>query len=228
MFKIEKKQLESEQMSAEVQELLLAANEQHELGKTYYNGRGVAKDCKKAIYLRNEAVDIARQEKLKINESPYDEMSTIDVKEYWLTAVEGTVESQYDVGQAYISGEGVEQDYDKAIYWLEKATEQTSTSYRLGCNLRNNKNTFSTSERIKLYLDGFVEENFPEYISDAVEEKNAIALFYLSFAYKKGLKVQQNNKEYLHWLRITAANLVIENPIFFIREEHARYELRIK
>lgn len=41
-------------------------------------------------------------------------------------ATQGFAPAQNDLGLCYVRGEGVEQDYKKAVYWFEKAAEQNN------------------------------------------------------------------------------------------------------
>ncbi|MBR0097489.1 MAG: SEL1-like repeat protein, partial [Synergistaceae bacterium] len=36
----------------------------------------------------------------------------------------GHAEAQYNLGNMYINGRGVQQDYQQALYWYRKAAEQ--------------------------------------------------------------------------------------------------------
>ena len=49
-------------------------------------------------------------------------------------AQQGRAESQYMLGICYFNGEGVEQNYDKAVEWYTKSAEQGDcwAQYRLG------------------------------------------------------------------------------------------------
>lgn len=40
------------------------------------------------------------------------------------SAEQGWYQEQYDIASLYEKGEGVEQDYEKALYWYQKAAEE--------------------------------------------------------------------------------------------------------
>ena len=46
-----------------------------------------------------------------------------DIKILIQKANQGDVVAQYNLGVAYYNGEGVEQSYSEAVYWLQKACE---------------------------------------------------------------------------------------------------------
>jgi TPR repeat protein len=70
------------------------AGAQHNLGDAYYNGKGVAKDYKKAI------------------------------EWWYKAATQGLWQAQYNLGVMYKNGYGVAKDYRQALYWYKKAAAQ--------------------------------------------------------------------------------------------------------
>ena len=47
-----------------------------------------------------------------------------DIKETIKLAEQGYANAQYNLGVCYYNGEGVERDYEQAVYWYEKTAEQ--------------------------------------------------------------------------------------------------------
>ena len=47
---------------------------------------------------------------------------------YWLqkAAEQGHGDAQYSLGAHYLRGDGTERDYEKAVFWLEKAEAQAA------------------------------------------------------------------------------------------------------
>ena len=61
-------------------------------------------------------------------------------------AIKGYALAQYQVGVMYFRGEGIKQDYEKAFYWLDKASKQYHLDARFQVGL--------------MYLNGiFVDKN---------------------------------------------------------------------
>ncbi|HDN26502.1 MAG TPA: sel1 repeat family protein [Thioploca sp.] len=125
------------EMSAEVQELLLTAQQgdveaQFQLGKAYEVGEGVARPDGQAAadWFRQAAEQghIQAQFYLYLLLSMgYFELEKNDEEAiYWLHKVadQGYAEAQIELARAYKRGNGVEPDDEQAIYWLRQAAEQ--------------------------------------------------------------------------------------------------------
>ena len=70
------------------------ADAQFNLGKIYYDGKGVEKSYEQAVYWWAKAAE------------------------------QGYAKAQNNLGVCYYWGEGVEQSYEQAVYWWTKAAEQ--------------------------------------------------------------------------------------------------------
>ena len=68
------------------------------VGFSYYNGVGVVKDFKKAIYWYTKAAD------------------------------QGYADAQFNIGVCYELGHGVNEDFGKAIYWYNKVIQNPTVS----------------------------------------------------------------------------------------------------
>ena len=82
----------------------LTCNDNLEMGKNYYYGKGIEKNYSKAAAIFNRFAE------------------------------QGNLEAQTLLGIIYENGEGVSQDYSKACYWYQKAAEKNDTNalFRLG------------------------------------------------------------------------------------------------
>ena len=49
---------------------------------------------------------------------------TDEIRDLINQSAQGDIEAQYNLGKRYYHGDGVEQDYEQAVYWLQKAAEQ--------------------------------------------------------------------------------------------------------
>ena len=54
----------------------------------------------------------------------FAEIQNTSLNENMLLAAKGDAKAQYNLGNAYYSGEGVPQDYATSAYWLRKAADQ--------------------------------------------------------------------------------------------------------
>ena len=70
------------------------ADAQFSLGLSYYNGQGVERDDKQAVYW------------------------------FWKAAEQGHADAQYHLGFCYKNGFSVKKDDEQAVYWFRKAAEQ--------------------------------------------------------------------------------------------------------
>jgi len=114
-----------EKMSAEVQELWLAAQQgdaeaQFKLGDALEYGKGIYRDTEEAIYWFRQAAKQGHiQAKYQLSRHPKNEESL-----FWLhqLAEQGYAEAQLDLAQTYR-----EKDITQFIYWLRQAAEQEDT-----------------------------------------------------------------------------------------------------
>ncbi len=90
------------------------------------------------------------------------------IKLYKLAAKEGDKEAQYILGSAYFTGDGLEKDINKSLYWLEKSAKQGLS-------------------RAQAFL-GFIYEN-----GQGVEKNIQKALIFNEKAAKQGNANAQNN-----------------------------------
>jgi TPR repeat protein len=120
---------------------------------------------------------------------------------------QGDSYAQYNLGNAYYSGEGVEKDYKEAVIWWRKSADQgyAVAQYGLGNAYYNG--------------DG-VEKDYKEAIRwwrKAADQGYVTAQLYLGDAYHNGYGVEKNDKEAIGWWRKAAdqgdavAQLMLEN-----------------
>jgi TPR repeat protein len=106
----------------------------------------------------------------------------------------GDAIAQNNLGFMFSQGQGVPQDYDKALKWFYKAAEQGSPAaeYNIG----------------KLYGEGLgVHQNYSEAVKwyrKAAEQGNAGAQYNLGVMYQKGAGVSRNYTEARRWYRLAA------------------------
>ena len=105
------------------------ATAQTNLGRMYFEGRGVKKDYEEAFYWFAKAV---RQENStaqvylgKMYEEGKGVKKDYDKALHWYgrAAHQGDSIAQTDLGRMYLDGKGVEKDYEKAFYWFKKAAD---------------------------------------------------------------------------------------------------------
>ena len=111
-----------------------------------------------------------------------------------LLAEEGDPMAQYELGIMYQNGEGVPQNYSKAVKWFRKAAEQgdSSAQYRLG---------------LKYSVGHGVPQDYSEAVKwfrKSAEQGDAAAQLSLARIYDKGHGVQQNDILAYMWSNLAA------------------------
>lgn len=123
----------------------------------------------------------------------------INIEQLKKWANEGDVESQFELGNAYEFGIGVNQDYKQAVYWYQKAAEQGYT--------------IAQSSLGFCYVNGLgVATNYQQaayWFLQAAEKKSAEAQRLLGLCYEGALGVPQNNKLAYMWYYLSLPNLPI-------------------
>lgn len=107
---------------------------------------------------------------------------------------QGLAGAQTELGARYADGDGVKQNFDKAVYWYRQAAEQGNA--RAMTNLG------------KLYAAGNGVPNdweqATEWFRKAAEEGDALAQFYLAASYAEGIGVEQDPEQTFYWNRKSA------------------------
>ena len=101
----------------------------------------------------------------------------------------GTSEKDYEIGQRYYTGDGVEQDYDEAVKWFRKAAEQgyAEAQHSLGfCYEIGEGVKKDDTEAVKWYRK-------------AAEQGYAASQYNLGLCYDFGRGVEQNCVEAVKW-----------------------------
>ena len=171
------------------------AEAQNDLGKAYYEGKGVEKNFTEAVKWYKKAAyqgNAKAQEGLAIcydNGNGVEENIKEAVKWYTRAAEQGNADAQNDLGYCYEFGEGVEENIKEAVKWYTKAAEQglPIAQCNLGVCYENG--------------DG-VEKNLEEAIkwyTKAADQGYAKAQYYLGKAYDKGEGVAKNDSEAMKW-----------------------------
>ncbi|MBT6449506.1 MAG: PQQ-binding-like beta-propeller repeat protein [Verrucomicrobiales bacterium] len=106
----------------------------------------------------------------------------------------GNVDAQYNLGEMYRKGEGVEQDFKEVVKWYQKAAGQGNAPAQsnLGVMYYNGKG---------------VEQDFKEAVKwyqKAADQGNTSAQSNLGFMYANGKGVEQDFKEAVKWYQKAA------------------------
>jgi TPR repeat protein len=161
---------------------------QYDVGAMYQNGRGVAPDRDKAMeWYRKAAAQhnqqaVSRLKLMQENKARFDKALA--------QAGKGDPEVQYDLGNMYLMGVGVEIDYAQAINAFEQAAGQGSdkAAYKLGV----------------IYYEGTGVRADPrtafKWFGQAAHHGLPAAQYYYGKLYAEGKGTSRNNKLALEWL----------------------------
>ena len=118
-----------------------------------------------------------------------------DLKEIIKSAEQGNAIAQFFLGVMYCDGQGVPQDYKKAVKWYRLAAEKGYSSAQTSLGT--------------LYDQGRgVPQDYKEAVKwyrRAAKQGHAIAQFSLGVMYYDGQSVPQNYKEAYTWFNVAAA-----------------------
>lgn len=111
------------------------------------------------------------------------------------SAEAGDPDAQFDLGCAYLWGEGVDQDDSEAVYWFILSAEQDhiDSQYYLGALLESGRGISQNSHRAN------------QYFSDAAEQGHAYAQYELGYSYMYGRGTAKDPVLAFAWLSIAYA-----------------------
>jgi uncharacterized protein len=109
-------------------------------------------------------------------------------------AEQGDADAQYGLGSIYYLGDGVPQDYKKAVYWLTKAAEQGhyEAQYNLGVMYHEGKVVVQDNKQAVYWY------------KKAAEQGYTLAQFNLGLSYYEGKVVVRDYKQAVYWYKKAA------------------------
>ncbi len=177
------------------------ADAQYMLGRMYYSGKGVDRDCKEAVKWYQKAIDQNHADAMAWMSDVYVEKKCGDEVDYdkALSLIRRSIElgSAYgmnNLGYMYLKGYGVAQDYQEAVKWYRKSAEQGNSSGQ--CNLGY------------MYLNGYgVTQDYQEAVKwfrKSAEQGDSSGQYDLGYMYQYGEGVEQDYQEAVKWYRKSA------------------------
>ena len=163
------------------------SNAQYDIGAMYQNGRGVAASRDSAIEwykkaaAQNNQKAISRLNLIQSNELRFNKTLAL--------AGEGDMASQYDLGNMYMEGVGVDTNKAKAIDWYGKAAAQgyDKAQYKLGLIY------YEENSKVKDISLAF------SFFSEAAEKGHPAAQFHIGKMYATGQGVKRDYETALQW-----------------------------
>ena len=109
-------------------------------------------------------------------------------------AEQGNAEAQFELGEAYDDGVGVEQDYSRAAEWYRKAAEQgyAEAQNSLGACYYNGSGVAKDQAKAV------------EWFQKAAEQANVMAQFNMGLCYEYGTGVPVDKTKAVEWYRKAA------------------------
>lgn len=186
--------------------LLLNADTQYRIGKTYYEED---KNYKKAVKWYHKAAEKGSADAqfylgmCYINGKGVEQDYTEAMKWLCKAAEQGDAGALYKLGLCYETGQGVKQDFAEAVKWYRKAAEQgnADAQYHLGM----------------FYAQGQVlEQDYKEAVRwyrKAAEQGNAPAQNNLGWCYYYGQGVELDYNEAVNWFNKAAEHVNVSSHI---------------
>ena len=163
-----------------------------ELAKCYYYGEGIAIDLQKAVtILQNEILEDNSEAQELLNEWLDACNIHIDVHNLQVEVNRGNTEAEYKLGELYLHGIGVEENWQKAYELSARAAlkghlaAQFNTAYCLyeGCGVK--RNTCKAEAAFKQIKSPLHRE---------AAKGNPVCQYALSYMYYEGLGVEKNDR----------------------------------
>lgn len=112
-----------------------------------------------------------------------------------------SAKAEYEIGEEYLAGKGVQQDDSKAVLWFRKAAEQgyADAEFQLGAMYENGRGGLAKDD-----AQAF------KWLQKAAEQGNANAQSTLGFMYVSGTGVQQNETQAVFWYQKAAEQGEVE------------------
>ena len=170
------------------------------LGFLYYNGQGVEEDTAKAQELFEAVIAKGCKEGyLGRGAIAVTDEDCETALEYYKKALEGEEQiyiaaAMYDIAYIYFSGQGVEQDYAKALEWFEKSADLGYSAAMNGIGYMYH------------YGEG-VEQDFTkalEWLEKSADLGDSTAMINIASMYENGEGVEQDFTKAIEWYEKSA------------------------
>ena len=179
------------------------AKAQYNLGKIYYNGKGVPKnDIEAAKWFRKAAEQGHAGAQYSLSQmcekgegvpQNYAEALKWSQEARKTTDEQGDAETQFKMGVMYRDGKGVPKDYEEAAKWFQKAAEQghAEAQNELGCMYANGEGVRQDYDKAARWL----------WKAKQGDDKSPqVKKLLIALMYSAGGRVQQNEVEAYAWV----------------------------
>lgn len=138
----------------------------------------------------------------KYNEKEYEEA----FKLFMIAAEKGYVEAQYEIGEAYYYGYGVEENKEEAVKWYKLAADNGSGYAKKKLDALNIRIASESYEKgMEKYDKKEYEEAF-KFFMIAAEKEHIDAQYKVANAYDRGNGVKRSQREAEKWYKLATEN----------------------
>ena len=141
------------------------------------------------------------------------------------SAEQNLIEAQINVGVAYFTGEGVDRDIDKSIYWFSRAKSNGSEEAGQVLALAKESKMRESTEAALLAIDEDRWDDFMKISKDADKDNVDIQTF-LGLCYSDGKGCGKDSDKGLFWLEKAASNgsAIAQFALGKLNEEETKLE----
>jgi len=178
-------------------------NAQFYLALAYGKGQGIAENKEQAVYWYRQIAEREMTE-LEIDKTQFDlnhrkneteENYSRRMTWYRQEIRKRYVEAQFNLGYAYESGEGINQDDKQAVYWYQQAAENghKRAQFLLGCAYYDGQGVPQDYQQAVYWYQQAAQD------TDRYTEGDIDAQFNLACAYQKGEGISQDDGKAVYW-----------------------------
>ena len=208
------------------------ASAQHEWALIHYEGKGTEQDFEAAFYWLNRAVEQGHnyaknqlalmyyyskgtkknlQRAFHLFKELAEQYEASSPKDLYLSMNQSYISAQYNLARMYEKGEGVSLDFEKALYWYQKAAQRglVAAQNRLK-KLAQQGNAPAQYALARMYKSGKGFKQRPrkayKWFKAAAEQGHPSAQYELALIYYEGRqsvlprRLGQNFSKTYHWL----------------------------
>ncbi len=184
-------------------------NAQFHLALAYEKGEGVAQNQERAVYWYRQIAEREMTE-LEIDNTQFDlnqikneTQENYDRRMTWYRQEirKRYVEAQFNLGYAYESGEGINQDDKQAVYWYRQAAENgyKRAQFLLGCAYYDEQGVPQDYQQAVYWYQQAAQDTDLYTEGDRADKGDIDAQFNLAYAYQKGEGISQDDGKAVYW-----------------------------
>ncbi|CAI2180958.1 337_t:CDS:2 [Funneliformis geosporum] len=195
------------------------------LGNCYFNGWGIEKNLKIALYWYQKSAnnnnEVAQCNLGNCYYNGWEIKKNFEKAFFWYQksaennneiaqynlADNNNEDAQYELGNCYQNGFGVEKDLKKAFKWYQKSAKNDNKLAQLNLGNSKNGNKLAQYNLILFYQNEFkVEENNIKIYKKLAKQNNSDIQYYLGFCYENGIGIKKDLKKAFDYYKKATGN----------------------